>query len=70
MLAARVKVLHEYVAGVEAGRLPLNHALLRQIAAFLSQLPAADTVRFFSYALPALLCRAHAISSATLSASL
>jgi len=47
MLAARVKVLHEYVAGVEAGRLPLNHALLRQIAAFLSQLPAADTVRFF-----------------------
>jgi hypothetical protein len=46
MLAARVKVLHEYVCGVEAQRIPYNHVLLRQIAAFLSQLPAVDTPDF------------------------
>jgi len=42
MLAAGVRSLHEYVAAVADGRLPQNHALLRQIAALLRQLPAAS----------------------------
>lgn len=46
MLAARVKLLHEYVAGVAEGRVPHNHALLRKIAAFLRQLPPSDSAAF------------------------
>ena len=46
MLAARVKLLHEYVSGVADGRLAHNHALLRQVAAFLRQLPITDSPAF------------------------
>ena len=46
MLAVRVRVLHDYVSAVAAGTLPHDHALLREIAALLRQLPAADPATF------------------------
>ena len=46
MLAARVRVLHDYVSAVSAGTLPHDHALLRDIAALLRQLPAVDPAGF------------------------
>jgi hypothetical protein len=41
MLAARVRVLNDYVTAVTEGKAPHNHAIMRQIAALLRQLPAA-----------------------------
>jgi COP9 signalosome complex subunit 6 len=46
MLAARVRVLHEYVAAVAAGTAPHDHAMLREIAALLRQLPAVEPAAF------------------------
>jgi COP9 signalosome complex subunit 6 len=46
MLAARVRVLHEYVSAVCAGTVPHDHALLREIAALLRQLPAVEPATF------------------------
>ena len=46
MLAARLRVLHEYVAGVAAGTTPHDHALLREISALLRQVPAADSAAY------------------------
>ena len=46
MLASRVRVLHDYVAAVAQGTLPHDHALLRQIAALLRQLPSAEPEAF------------------------
>ena len=41
MLASRVRVLRDYVTAVAEGKAPHNHAVMRQIAALLRQLPAA-----------------------------
>jgi COP9 signalosome complex subunit 6 len=46
MLAARVRVLHEYVSAVSAGTASHDHALLREIAALLRQLPALEPASF------------------------
>lgn len=46
MLAQRVRMLHDYVADVADGRVPVDHGLLRQVASLLRQLPAADPVAF------------------------
>jgi hypothetical protein len=47
MLASRVRVLRDYVTAVAEGKAPHNHAVMRQIAALLRQLPAAaDSASF------------------------
>lgn len=46
MLAARVRVLQEYVAAVASGSIQTDHALLREIAALLRQLPAVEPAAF------------------------
>lgn len=47
MLSARVRVLQDYVTAVAEGKAPHNHALMRQIAALLRQLPAAADQQAF-----------------------
>ena len=46
MLTERVEMLQKYVAAVQAGTVPGDHQLLRQIKAICSRLPALDTKRF------------------------
>ena len=46
MLTERVEMLQKYVAAVQAGAVPGDHQLLRQIKAICSRLPALDTKRF------------------------
>ena len=47
MLASRVRVLRDYVTAVAEGKAPHNHAVMRQIAALLRELPAAaDSASF------------------------
>jgi len=46
MLTERVELLQKYVAAVQAGAVPGDHQLLRQIKAICSRLPALDTTRF------------------------
>jgi len=46
MLTERVELLQKYVAAVQAGAVPGDHQLLRQIKAICSRLPALDTDKF------------------------
>ncbi|TPX36513.1 hypothetical protein SmJEL517_g01357 [Synchytrium microbalum] len=46
MLLARVKLLYQYVADAEAGLVPKNHDILRQIASLCNRLPTLDSADF------------------------
>jgi len=46
MLNSRVMVIKRYLEAVKAGTLPPDHALLREIGALVSQLPAIQTSEF------------------------
>lgn len=46
MLSERVEVILRYLKAVEAGSVPTDHALLRQIKSLCTQLPALDSPAF------------------------
>lgn len=46
MLHSRVKVVLEYVRAVQAGKLPINHEVLREAHSLSHRLPVLQTDRF------------------------
>ncbi|KAJ3041089.1 COP9 signalosome complex subunit 6 [Rhizophlyctis rosea] len=46
MLHSRVKLLHTYVAAVEAGQIPRDHNIMRQISSMCNRLPTIDSPEF------------------------
>lgn len=46
MLAEQIDVCRRYLSAVAEGRVPRDHALLRQIKSILGRLPALETARF------------------------
>lgn len=46
MLHSRVTVLRDYVLAAEAGEVPADQAILRQISGLCSRLPCADAATF------------------------
>lgn len=46
MLHTRVRLILDYVQAVQAGELPRNHQILREINSLCHQLPAIDTMQF------------------------
>ena len=46
MLVSRVAILHKLLLAMEAGAVPLDHALVRQAAGLISRLPAIDAPQF------------------------
>eukprot|EP01097_Dermamoeba_algensis_P009957 TRINITY_DN717_c0_g1_i5.p1 TRINITY_DN717_c0_g1~~TRINITY_DN717_c0_g1_i5.p1 ORF type:complete len:310 (-),score=49.89 TRINITY_DN717_c0_g1_i5:259-1188(-) len=46
MLNMRVKILSSYLQAVSDGKVPADHALLRQVASLINLLPAFDSARF------------------------
>jgi len=46
MLASRVALIRDYVKAIESGELPLNHDIIREIAALASRLPVLQADHF------------------------
>jgi len=46
MLTERIEIISRYVAAVQAGTVPFDHALLRQVKALCARLPALDSDAF------------------------
>lgn len=46
MLTSRIEVMHKYLVAVDAGEVPCDHALVRQISSLLRQLPTVTSERF------------------------
>jgi len=46
MLNIRIRTIVQFLEAEQRGQLPLDHALLRQVASLVNQLPAIDTARF------------------------
>ncbi|XP_020266655.1 COP9 signalosome complex subunit 6a, partial [Asparagus officinalis] len=46
MLNSRIRVLHQYLLGMQRGDIPLDHSLLRQVSSLLRRLPAMESEKF------------------------
>ncbi|KAK8506485.1 hypothetical protein V6N13_016322 [Hibiscus sabdariffa] len=46
MLNSRIRVLHQYLVGMQKGDLPCENALLRQVSSLLRRLPATESEKF------------------------
>ena len=46
MLSGRVAAILQHVKDMEAGKVPMDHSLLRQVASLVQQLPTIDSTQF------------------------
>lgn len=46
MLSGRVGAILQHIKDMEAGKVPMNHSLLRQVASLVQQLPTMDSAQF------------------------
>lgn len=46
MLNSRIRVVHQYLLGMQRGDIPLDNSLLRQVSSLLRRLPAMESEKF------------------------
>ncbi|KAK9015093.1 hypothetical protein V6N11_006216 [Hibiscus sabdariffa] len=46
MLNSRIRVLHQYLVGMQIGDIPCENALLRQVSSLLRRIPATESEKF------------------------